>query len=300
MRNYDMQPSTVKHRTILWMALILSVIAVLFAWRSSSRPPSVSNAADSGDTLARVLKEKRLRVGYINSPPMNFPNPQTGEREGLFIDIVSAIVNELDPSIQVTYEETTWADFAAALNSGRIDLSIVGTFTTIPRAKVVSFTRPLMYSGRSVIIRKGDTRFSAEKGPMQFDRPDIKIGVADGEGSHEFVRTHFKNQQNLIVFSGGDLSECLTAVSAGQVDVGMSDALRTERYSKAHQEVTDLYADKPYDLTPVAWAVRHDDVTWREFLNTAIDLFEAQGKLEEFEKRYDYRWVQPVREFRKR
>ena len=135
---------------------------------------------------------------------------------------------------------------------------------------------------------------------MQFDRPDIKVGVVDGEGSHEFVKANFKNQANIVVFAGSDLSQCLAAVSAGQVDVGMSDALETAKYAKVHPEVVDLFADQPYDLTPISWAVRQDDLAWKAFLDTALETLESQGKLAAFERKYDYRWVQPVMDYKKR
>lgn len=219
---------------------------------------------------------------------------------GQFVDTLNEIVKELNSNIEISYEETTWADFSDSLNSGRIDLSIAPTFATIPRAKRIAFTQPLVYLGRSAIVRRGDTRFAADKGPMQFDSSTLKVGVVDGEGSHEFVKANFKNLSNLVVFSGADLSQCLVAVSSGQVDVGMSDALETEKYAKSHSDVVDLFAEKPYDITPISWAVRHDDVIWKNFLDTAILALESQGKLDNFEKRYSYRWLQPVIEYRKR
>jgi ABC-type amino acid transport substrate-binding protein len=286
---------------VAWMALLLALGAFALAVRQSLRQADFSySAAVPQSTLTKVLREKRLRAAYIEYPPTAFRDPTTGQMRGHFVDTLNEIVRQLDPGIEVLYEETSWADFGAALNTRRVDLSIAGTFTTTPRAKVVAFTQPLVFLGRSAIVRKGDNRFRAQDGPMQFDRPDIKIGVVDGEGSHEFVRANFKNQHNIVVFSGSDLSQCLAAVSAGQVDVGMSDALETMKYAKVHSEVADLFAENPYDLTPIAWAVRQDDYEWKAFLDTAIETLDAQGKLAAFEHNYDYRWMQPVRAFAKR
>jgi len=286
---------------VAWLALLLALGALSLAIVPSLRRAGVPGSVSTNEpTLTKMLRERKLRVGYINYPPTAFKDAQTGKLKGHFVDTLNEVVRQLDPSIEVDYEETTWADFGAALNTKRIDLSIAPTFATIPRAKAVAFTRPLVYLGRSAIIRKGDTRFSAEAGPMQFDRPDIKVGVVDGEGSHEFVKANFKNQANIVVFSGSDLSQCLTAVSSGQVDVGMSDSLETTKYAKAHPEVTDVFADQPYDLTPISWAVRQDDLAWKVFLDTVLETLESQGKLAAFERKYDDRWVQPVREYKKR
>jgi polar amino acid transport system substrate-binding protein len=282
-----------RERTLSWLALVLAGVAILLALRR----PSAATETHQEDTLSRIQTQKRLRVGYITYPPTAFRDPVSGQMRGHFVDTIQEMMRQLDPSIQIEYKETTWADFTTALNTHDIDLSIAGTFTTIPRARRVTFTRPLVYLARSAIIRRGDTRFTADAGPLQFDRPGIRVGVVDGEGSHEFVKANFKNLSNLVVFSGADLSQCLAAVSAGQVDVGMSDAMETERYAKAHPEVVDLFAEHPYDITPVAWAVRHDDLVWKNFLDTAIATFESQGKLAAFERAYDYRWLHPVVQF---
>jgi ABC-type amino acid transport substrate-binding protein len=285
---------------LAWLGVVLALIALALGLGPQFRKSPGDVTQTRRGTLSKILEEKELRVGYIDYYPSAFRDPQTSQLRGNFVDALNEIIRQLDPSVKVTYEETTWTDFSTMLSTGRVDLSIAGTFTTIPRAKLVAFTRPLVFLGRSAIVRKDDTRFSAEKGPLQFDRPDIRVAVVDGEGSYEYVRANFKNQDNLIVFSGSDLSQCLAAVSSGQADVGMSDALETMKYAQAHPQVVDLFGSQPYDPTPIAWAVRQDDVIWKTFLDTAIEMLEAQGKLSAFEHRYDYRWLQPVREFRKR
>lgn len=290
-----------RKQIVAWLALALALGALVLSMQRSFRQPKATDtAATSEGTLTKILREKKLVVGYINYPPSTFQDPQTGEVRGHFVETLNEILKQLDPTIEVVYEETSWTDFSAALNTRRIDLSIAGTFATVPRAKVVAFTHPIVYLGRSAIIRSNDKRFSPQNGPLQFDRPDTKVAVVEGEGSYEFVKANFKNQQNVIVFSGSDLSQCLAAVSAGQADIGMSDALETAKYAKAHPEVIDLFASNPYDPTPIAWAVRQDDVIWRAFLDTVLQMLEAQGKLAAFEHNYDYRWLQPVREYKTR
>ena len=287
-------------RVFNFTSVVVLVAGLSAGLLSACRSSSTVVSTQPEGTLARILKEGTLRVGYINYPPSTFLDKSTGTVRGHFVDTLKEILRQLDPRIQIVFEETSFADFSAALNTRRIDLSIAGTFSTIPRSKVVAFTRPLAYLGRGAIVRKGDSRFSPETAPIQFDNSAIKVGVVEGEGSHEFVVANFKNQRNVTVFSGTDLSQCLAAVSSGQVDVGLSDALETAKYAKAHPEVIDLYAEHPYDLTPIAWSVRQDDYAWKAFLDTAIETLEIQGKVAQFEHGYDYRWVQPVTVFRPR
>jgi ABC-type amino acid transport substrate-binding protein len=285
-----------RYRSII---LIASFVALLGTLSCDRQAKSGSTDVAPTSTLHKIQQAKLLRVAFIHYPPSAFRGTD-GKVTGHFVNTLEEIIHQLDPAIKLEYEETTWVDFTTALTSGRVDLSIAGTFTTVPRAKVVAFTRPLVYLGRSAIVKKGDARFSPSESPLQFDRPDIKVAVVSGEGSHEFVKTEFKHLEIVTVFSGADLSQALAAVSAGQVDVGMSDALETQKYARVHPEVTDLYAERPYNLTPIAWAVRQEDHEWKDFLDTAIHLLEAQGKLQEFEAKYDFKWTHPVVEYRSR
>ncbi|MEM7692395.1 MAG: transporter substrate-binding domain-containing protein, partial [Pseudomonadota bacterium] len=153
------------------------------------------------------------------------------------------------------------------------------------------FTEPVVYLGRGAIVQADDERFDSDKGPLQFDQEGVRVAVVAGEGSHEFVMTHFQNTDAVIVFSGSDLAQSLAAVSAGQADVGLSDALETAKYSEAHTGVRDLYASSPHTLTPIAWAVRHEDDDFRVFLNTALELLFASGRIHELAKPHNYNWT---------
>ena len=252
------------------------------------------------NTLQKIQRDNVLRIAYINYPPSAFRDSKSGEVTGHFVDTIREIISTLDPKIKLEFVETNWADFPVALNNHQVDLCIAGTFTTIPRAKLVSFTRPLVYLGRGAVVKATDNRWNLGAGVGQFDRSDIKIGVVSGEGSHEMVKAQFKNQGNIVVFDGSDLSQCLAAVSAGQVDVGLSDALETQKYVTAHSETKDVFADGPYNLMPIAWSVRQDDVIWKDFLDTAITTLEVQGKLSEFESRYGFKWSKPDRTLKPR
>jgi polar amino acid transport system substrate-binding protein len=284
-----------RNQKTCWYKLILvGLLSLTIGCGGRSLDAKIST---SKGTLDKVLRDKQLRVAYIQYPPTAFRDPGSGEMRGHFVDALREILNQLQPNIKIEFEETNWADFTSALESGRVDLSIAGTFASIPRAKRVAFTRPLVYLGRSATIRRDDHRFSPERGLGQFDAPGIRIGVVDGEGAHEYVKSHFRNLQGLVVFSGSELSQSLAAVSSGQVDVGLSDAMETSKYAKAHPEVVDLFADRPFGIQPIGWAVRHDDIIWKNFLDTALETLETQGRLLEFEQRYDYRWLHPVMRF---
>ncbi len=60
-------------------------------------------------------------------------------------------------------------------------------------------------------------------------------------------------------------------VSAGRADVGIEDAWSAHRYSAGHPEVTNLFADNPYNVLPIAWTVKRGNQELLNMMNTSID-----------------------------
>ena len=80
--------------------------------------------------------------------------------------------------------------------------------------------------------------------------------------------------------------------------VGLADAWTTSQFSKEHPDVVDLFAKKPYDLTPVGWAVRSENIEWLNFINTALDYCKSTGRMEEWEAKYNAHWIKPRIEYK--
>jgi polar amino acid transport system substrate-binding protein len=76
--------------------------------------------------MDRILKEKKIRIGYIPSPPGTIKDPATGEVKGYYVDGVRYIFKTI--GVEAEFIETTWATYAAGLQSGQFDFSMAGTF----------------------------------------------------------------------------------------------------------------------------------------------------------------------------
>lgn len=261
---------------------ISGIFFILLAWLG------LSPVAYSGDTLSSILSEKKITVGYIPYDELTHRDLATGKIEGFFPEILEAIVTEagIKPE-NITYVATDWANFAVGLQAKKYDLSIAGTFKTIPRATAAAFTRPIFYLGNSAVIRKGDTRFKGIKDIMQLDRPDLTIAVVSGEQSHGFVKSFFRKAK-IKVIKSADLTTALLEVASKRADVALSDHYVVKSYVSKHPEMVDLFAKNPWDIQPIAWAVRSDDQELLNFLNSAIDYLESTGKLKEIMAKQQY------------
>src|SRR5690348_12165681 len=175
--------------------------------------------------MDRILKDKKIKVGYIPSPPGTIKDAATGEVKGYYVDGLRYIFKSIN--VEPELIETTWANYAAGLQSGQFDMSIAGTFATIQRAASVEFTRPIFYLGYSAIVKKGDIRFSTLS---DFNKEGVKIAVILGGAAEEYAKEHFP-KATLITLATGELTAPFVEVSAGRADIGIEDASQAHRYA---------------------------------------------------------------------
>jgi polar amino acid transport system substrate-binding protein len=230
--------------------------------------------------MDRILKEKKIRIGYIPSPPGTIKDPATGEVKGYYVDGVRYIFKTI--GVEPEFVETTWANFAAGLQSGQFDLSMAGTFATIQRAAAVEFTKPIHYLGYSAVVKKGDERFKALG---DFNKDGIKIAVVQGGAAQEYVKENFP-KATIVALATGNLTAPFVEVSAGRADVGIEDAWQARRYSSTQPGVTDLFQANPYNTLPICWSAKRGNSDIINFMNTAIDFMLLTGRWERMADKY--------------
>jgi len=248
----------------------------------------VSLPSVAGDTLAKVMSEKKLTVGYIPYDDLTRRDLASGKVVGFFPDLIEAIAKEVGIKPEnITYVATDWSNFAVGLQAKKYDLSIAGTFKTIPRASAAAFTRPIFYLGNSAVIRKGDPKLAKAKNVMDLDKPDVTVSVVSGEQSHDFVKGNFKNAK-VTVIKSADLATGLMEVTAKRADVALSDHYVVRSFVAKNPGTADLFAAQPWNVQPIAWAVRADDTELLNFLNASIDYLESTGRLKALMNKKEY------------
>lgn len=230
--------------------------------------------------MDRILKDKKIKVGYIPSPPGTIKDPASGEVKGYYVDGVRYIFKSI--GVEPEFIETTWTNYAAGLQSGQFDFSMAGTFATVQRAAAVEFTKPIHYMGYSAIVKKGDERF---KTLADFNKKDVKIAVVQGGAAHEYVKENFP-LANAVALGTANLTAPFIEVSSGRADVGIEDASQARRYAAQQPGVTDLFQSNPYNLLPIAWSVKRGNQEMLNFLNTAIDFMLLSGRWERMANAY--------------
>ncbi len=274
-------------------ASCIAIAVMLLAVTSCNPTAPVSSAVTTPDTFKKIKKEGVLRVGYILASPWVIRDPESGELSGTCVATINEIARQM--GARVEFVEATFATFIAGLQSKKYDLSIAPTFSTIARAKSVAFTIPLMAAGNSAIVRAGDDRF---KNLSDIDQEGVIVAVTQGEQGHEYAKANFTNAE-IKVLSGGDQALTFSEVLTGRADVALGDAWFSAKFASEHPEANDLFAKNPYNVTPVGWSVRYEDLSLLTFINTALEYLDTIGKLDEIDRKYDAHWLRPRKIWKK-
>lgn len=259
--------------------VFVSLALMFFSCKNSN-----SNGINE-NTLQKVTDAKTLNVGYFIFEPTIMKNPKTGELEGVFIDMIEEIAKSIGPDVKIIYHPTTLATFHTELNSKKFDICIGATFATPKRAAVVSFSHPLFYCGYTGVAKK--EFISKYKLWSDVDNAKVKVSVLTGSAIADMVKVDFKNQSNIVSFSGSDASIPLAAVSSGNADVGLMNQITVYTYLREHPELGEILSNQPLATTYFSWAVRPNDMLWLNFINTSIDYLINSGAMYKYERKYN-------------
>jgi polar amino acid transport system substrate-binding protein len=235
-------------------------------------------------TLQKILRERKLNIGYVPLPPAVIKDPKTGALSGHFIESITFIANQM--KVEPVFHETQFATFIAGLQAKQFDICILPAMKLISRATAVDFSKPLFYIGDRFSQRKGDKRFNSME---ELNKKGVKIAVLQGGSSQDWARTTVPNA-TLVALPGPDLTGAFTQLSAGQVDLALGDAVTARKYEKAHPEVEPALGGRIINLTGASWTVRPGDQDLLNFINVAIDYIMTTGRVEAWERQYGAEW----------
>ena len=192
-------------------------------------------------TLQEILNAKKIRLGTVPYPPMTQLDSRTGKLTGLWVDGPKFLFEQL--GLEVEFVETKWATFASGLQSNQFDVFVGGSFATPKRAAAVDFSRPVMFMGHSIAVRRDDA--GKYKTMADIDKPGVTIATVLGSSGHEYTREHFK-QATIRALDTGDLSQGALEVLAGRADAALQDSFKIGQVVGLHPtKLVDLFADSP-------------------------------------------------------
>jgi polar amino acid transport system substrate-binding protein len=249
-------------RKLLGLIAMVAVTAVVFGPLQDAQSRSLDD----------IMSSKKMRIGIILVDQMVMRDPNSGKLSGVWIDGIRQLFDTLN--LEPEFVETKWGTFAGGLQADQFDVFISG-FMTPQRALALEYTRPVVFLGHSASALKKNA--GKLKTLADLNSPDVTIATVLGGSGHQFAKQHFP-KANIKPLDTGDLTASGMEVLSGRATVALDNAFSVGRFVKMNQDtMVDLFGDNPFNVLPVAWAIKPGNPRLLSFLNTMLDYMETNG-----------------------
>jgi len=235
-----------------------------------------SSQAQQQDTLLQQIKKNGvIRVCQASYPPYNVKNPQTGDWEGLDVDIVKEIAAVL--SVKIENIDSSFSTLIPSLLTRKCDISAAATYITPARAEQVLFTTPFASDTKVAFVAVD----SAFKTYADLDKPNVTIVSRSGTAEETFARHFFKQAKIKVVTSDANQPHLLD-VAAGRSDAGFAGRTGGLIFLKQNPNIKlRLIEDKELDSSRFALMLPAGEYQLQQYLNVSLQTLKDSGKLEE-------------------
>jgi len=185
---------------------------------------------------------------------------------------------------EVTFVEMPFNELIPSLRAGDIDVIMSGMTRTKERSEAVSFCKPYITVGLSVLVNKGDANKYANAEELR--KAQITIGVKEGTTGHEYAERMCWGKKN-VVFADHDT--VIPKLEKGGVDVYIRDTPVIEWIASANDDSLE-YLDFGLMPQPLAWAVKQDNKPLRKELDRTVRAWRKSGRLDATTQRWLPGW----------
>jgi ABC-type amino acid transport substrate-binding protein len=233
-------------------------------------------------SLQEILSSKKIRLGTVPYPPMTQIDSKTGDLTGIWVDGPKFMFKQM--GLDVEFVEVKWATFASALQSSQIDVFVGGSFATPKRSLALDFSRPVMYMGHSIAVRKEDA--GKYNSIADIDKEGITLATVLGSSGHEYAKEHL-SKARIKALDTGDLTAGALDVLAGRSNAAIQDSFKIAQVVNLHRDqLVNVFENHPFHLVFVSYAVSKNNPALLQLINTSLDWMESTGKWEELAKPY--------------
>ncbi len=188
-------------------ALTLSACSGAEVGGSGGGDDASPTGSAGGDSIRIGIKFDQPGLGY-----------QDGDQyTGFDVDVATYVANELGYSAdQIEWVEAPSAQREQLLQTGQVDMIFATYSITDERKQVVSFAGPYFVAGQDLLVAADNTDIT---GPESLNGKNLCS--VTGSTSAQRIKDEYAQDVNLLERPG--YSECVTALTGGQVDAVTTD-----------------------------------------------------------------------------
>ncbi|MDD3182556.1 MAG: transporter substrate-binding domain-containing protein [Alphaproteobacteria bacterium] len=243
-----------------------------YAGRGSTSPVS---GVKKETAFERVMRTGTLRCGYYVFAPTTLRDPNTGALSGLSVDMMDEIGKNSGLKIEWT-EETDFGNWHTGLAAGRFDAMCTPMWPDSHLARIVLFTRPMLFASINAYARFDDHRFDGNLAAI--NNPSVTI-ISYENNPAERIAKHFFPKAKIMTLpanSPGGLGA--ENVKLNKADIVLWDANGVFEFSKNNpQTIRNVDPSHPLKVMPFELLTRIDDPQLRDFLDVSLQELENSG-----------------------
>jgi PAS domain S-box-containing protein len=216
---------------------------------------------------AWLANHKRIRIAFDGSlPPYSFLN-DSGELEGIAIDVMNTLSKRLDISFE-TYPNTSWNQLYEAAAEHKVD--VVATMVNRPdRAQWFIFTKPYLIKSLVIMTKRDNVTIK--------NRTDLVGKTVTMVKGYQYADSVIKEFPSVIPYFVDSMLDGLNAVSTEKADAAII-FMATASYLQTKYLLTDLKVAAYYDRNSAneSIAVRKDWPALAAILQKALNTIGAE------------------------
>lgn len=258
--------------SLIAFAIGLAAIAV-----TAEVPPALAHPEVSH--LERITSSQKLRVCvWPEYYAISYKNPQTGELEGIDVDIAKELAKELKAELQ--FVETSFGAFIADLQADKCDIGMFGVGATLSRATAVEFSDPYIVTSIYGVAQKGHPQIQSWD---DLDQDGIIVAVTLGSYVETFMKGYLKKAKVLTVQPPATREG---EVATGRADILMTDYPIAKKLESLHDWANIIAPSEPLAVTPYAYVVAPGDQIWLNYVNLFVETIKRDGRLAKYGKKH--------------
>lgn len=273
-----------KNRTLfLTFPLLVLVAILLFVVKQPIAQTDTPTELSNSDQVQAIIERGVLRVGVKQDVPnFGYKNPDSGEFEGLEIDIARKIADELGVDIEFT--PVTAQTRGPLLDNGQVDL-VIATFTITEERKLLyNFTTPYYTDAVGFLVNK-------DSGIKTFtDLNGKTIGVAQGSITRTLISELADKYGISVNFAElGSYPELSVSLRAHRTDAFSVDQSILSGYISSKSELMDF----SFSASDYGIVTKLSNKDLHNYLNSLVEKWASDGSLQAL---YDANGLEPVTE----
>jgi polar amino acid transport system substrate-binding protein len=175
-------------------------------------------------TLERIRETNQVRVGIAGEAPYGYRDA-SGEVTGEAPEIARAVLERIDPEIEIEWVEVDFGQLIPSLQVGELDIAAAGMFITPERCAAVAFSEPTYVVGEAFAVQEGNPKALTSYMAIS-DHQDARVGLIAGTVEYNYALVTGIPAERAPLYR--NFEQAIEALKTGEVDAVGLTSLSTQ------------------------------------------------------------------------